>query len=629
MQRFLDYIEHLFSKSCALSTFRVRAGLFLTCCSLVYPLIPANASPYKVAAVTFDPAWGEVDANISRLVDASNQAADKGAKLIVYPEMATTGYIFDDLKMIKPFLDTIPGKATDAISQVTRKRNVFVSIGIAEIDASSGLAFNSVALIGPEGYIGKYRKVGLNSQDQHWASQGNLGFPVFDTSIGRITMLICYDDTYWQYSRLALLHDADVIAWSSASDRVMPGTPIREARGDHSTIANVQHLAAFSGAWVVAATRNGIEINPQTNAKLYYNGGSSIWDPLGHNINQAPVTAPIIEAPGVNNIILSDINPSDSAAIRSKLLMLRRPNLYQLLAIHRAPLDTNATSESHKVKLSAQAISDAKNINSYKPPPQGGLTVLPALFRYGANPVAKVVEHENNNGFSESFISRLAKKGKGYVAGSYAENSGSGRAFHTVALAGPDGRILGRYRETHPQSGSPWAIPGDQVSVVSTPIGRVGLLLAEETIIPETFGVLSAMRADIIAAPGQVSNDLRVEIDPKLFKVSQPAGVPFYPYIAATLGQAWLVTAGWTKSGKSSTWIFGPDPVISTPAITNSGKAVSASLNVTIPWQGTWINQQGLITGQTPDQTIPLVLDMNSECFKKWKTSSGWNKICW
>ena len=598
----------------------------ITLLSLSFPTL---ASPYKAAAVTFDPAWGDVDGNISRLIDASNQAADQGARLIVYPEMSTTGYIFDDLKMISPFLDTIPGKTTEALGQVTKKRQLFISVGIAEFDTASGLAYNSVALIGPEGYIGKYRKVGLNSQDQHWAAMGNLGFPVFDTSIGRITMLICYDDTYWQFSRLALLHDADVIAWSSASDRVMPGTPPREARGDHSTIANVQHLAAFSGTWVVAATRNGIEINPQTKEKLYYNGGSSIWDPLGHNINQAPVVAPNIEGAGVNNIIISDINPSDSIPIKTKLIQLRRPDLYQLLAIHRAPLDQNSTSEKYKVKLSAQAISEAKKINSYKPPSQGGLTVLPALFRYGAKADTKFIEHEPNNGYSENYLSRLAKRGKGYAVGSYAEIGDAGRVFHTVALAGPNGRILGRYRETHPQSGSSWANPGDLPTVIKTPIGRIGLLLAEETVVPETFGILSAMRADIIAAPGQDFSNLRVEIDPKLFKLSQPSSIPFYPYIAATLGQAWVVTAGWTSSGSPSTWIFGPDPVISTPAITNTPKENSAFLNAEIPWKGTWINQHNLIVGQTPEITIPLVLNMNSECFTKWKTSSGWKNVCW
>ena len=112
--------------------------------------------------------------------------------------------------------------------------------------------------------IGKYRKHGLNPQDQAWVSPGDGGFPVFDTELGRLTMLICYDDTYWQYPRLAALHKVDVVAWLSSSDRVSPGTPPAQAKGDHSTVATVQHIAAFNGVWLVAATRDGIERNPLT-----------------------------------------------------------------------------------------------------------------------------------------------------------------------------------------------------------------------------------------------------------------------------------------------------------------------------------------------------------------------------
>jgi predicted amidohydrolase len=105
-----------------------------------------------------------------------------------------------------------------------------VAVGIAEFDAESGLGYNTAALIGPHGYIGKYRKHDLNAQDQLWATAGNLGFPVFDTELGRISMLICYDDTYWHYARLAALHDVDIIVWVSASDRAMP-VRLRKSQG--------------------------------------------------------------------------------------------------------------------------------------------------------------------------------------------------------------------------------------------------------------------------------------------------------------------------------------------------------------------------------------------------------------
>jgi predicted amidohydrolase len=227
--------------------------------ALAQTTAPAQPMRFKAAAVAFDPAWGDLDGNIARMVAGIEDVAKQGVRLAVLPEQATIGYIFDDFAMVKPHLDTVPGKTTMAMEKVTRAYRMYVVVGIAELDPATGLGYNTAALIGPDGYVGKYRKHGLNSQDQRWVTNGNLGFPVFDTELGRLTMLICYDDTYWQYGRLAAMHDVDIIAWSSASDRVMPGTPPDQAKGNHSTVANVQYLSAHTGAFVVAATRNGIE----------------------------------------------------------------------------------------------------------------------------------------------------------------------------------------------------------------------------------------------------------------------------------------------------------------------------------------------------------------------------------
>lgn len=98
-----------------------------------------------------------------------------------------------------------------------------MSVGIAR-DAATGLVYNTAVLMGPSGIIGKYRKNGLNPQDQKVFAPGTTGVEVFDTPLGRIALLICYDDTYWQYARLAA-RGAQIIGWHSVSDRVMPGTP--------------------------------------------------------------------------------------------------------------------------------------------------------------------------------------------------------------------------------------------------------------------------------------------------------------------------------------------------------------------------------------------------------------------
>src|SRR5271169_5237059 len=225
---------------------------------------------YKSAAIVYDPAWGDLDGNIARIATAVGEAGAKGVKLAVLPEQATIGYIFDSFAMVRPYLDTVPGKTTDALAKITARHHMYVAVGIAELDPATGLGYNTAALIGPNGYIGKYRKHGLNPQDQAWVTPGDGGFPVFDTELGRLTMLICYDNTYWQYARLPALHGVDIIAWSSVSDRVMPGTPAKLNKGNHSTVANLQYLSFLSGAFVVAATRNGIEENPITKQKLYY-----------------------------------------------------------------------------------------------------------------------------------------------------------------------------------------------------------------------------------------------------------------------------------------------------------------------------------------------------------------------
>lgn len=600
----------------------IVASLLILCSSTSFA--GGDSRSFKAAAVAFDPAWGDLEGNISRIVQAADEVAETGVKLMVFPEQATTGYIFDDFNMVRPFLDTIPGKATDALSKVTRARHVYVTVGIAEIDPASGLGFNSVALIGPEGYIGKYRKHGLNSQDQRWVSPGNLGFPVFDTELGRIMMLICYDDTYWQYGRLALLHDVDVIAWSSASDRVMPGSPKEAFKANHSTVANVQYLAKHSGAWVVAATRNGIETNPLTGQQLYYNGGSSIWTPAGDKIAQGDVVAPEKMDPGVHGVITATIDPGQGKATQVALLKQRRPELYGLLALHRSPTDQNASKKVRAPKIAAQAASADQPL-AYKPPPPQGLLVLPALFMNG--PGVQQPQPEAENGPSETFMSRLAQRGPGYVVGSYARQSGD-KTYHTVSLVGPDGQVIARYDASHVLGTTPWANAGNSFVVADTAIGRIGLALADELSVPEVFGHLGAQRADIIAAPARQTPKTILQIDPKLFAVSHPQDTPYDPYIAAMLSQTWVVSSGW-RGNTPDVWIFGPEPVIQTAPSRNAPGKNRVERQIKAPWPGTWINQQQLVAGQRPDTTVPLALGAKSACYLQWRQEPGWKNVCW
>jgi predicted amidohydrolase len=586
---------------------------------------------YKAAAIVYDPAWGDLDGNITRIAAAVDEAGAQGVKLAVLPEQATIGYIFDSFAMVRPYLDTVPGKTTDALAKVTARRHMYVAVGIAELDPVTGLGYNTAALVGPNGYIGKYRKHGLNSQDQAWVTPGDGGFPVFDTELGRLMMLICYDDTYWQYPRLAALHNVDVVAWLSSSDRVTPGTPPAQAKGDHSTVATVQHIAAFNGVWLVAATRDGIEKNPQTGQTLYYNGGSSIWDPSGNKVAQAPVVLPEVLSPGAHGIVTAEITPAMAKPIRDAVLARRRPEMYGLLALHRAPTDPSSTATPKDIMVKAVSWPASGQPPADLPqPPRGGLLVLPELFTVGthADAAAMAAAAEASGGKSEQRMCDAAKAGGGYVVGSYPEHDGA-TIYHTIALAGPEGKILARYRATHlPPQRMGWAKEGSDWVVVATPIGRIGLALGEELVVPEVFGTLSAMRADLIAAPMGAPSGVTMQEDPKLFNQPYPVDTPFAPMAAAKLAQIWVVMSGWSDGQRVSAAVFGPEPVIATPPrIPAAGKS-EIETQITIAWPGTWLNQTHLIDGQRPATTLPIVLDPASSCFQQWAKDSGWKYGC-
>ena len=592
-----------------------------------------GSQPVKVAAVDFIPAWGDRDGNIRRLVQAAERVAAEGVRYAVFPETAISGYAFADPAQLAPFVDTIPGRATDALLPVLKRTGMFMSVGIAETDVSTGLFYNTAVLLGPEGIVGKYRKNGLNGQDVQLFGPGDTDVGVFDTPIGRIALIICYDDTYWQYDRLAALRGAQIIGWHSVSDRVMPGTPPAKARANHSTVASVQHMSALNGVWVIGATRSGIERNPINGSQLYYNGGSSIWSPHGRKLVQAPVVPPKVLPPGLNGIFATTIVPADADGVREQRLAARRPALYNpLLALRRAPVDSTATATPRPVQLAAaQWMGDASRLSSSQPQAQE-LLVLPELSALSRGLSAAEISRraERRGGPFEQLVGQRAKAGNGYLVGSYPEREGS-RVFHTVVLAGPTGMILGRYRATHLSAAEQaWATPGDAPLVVSTPLGRIGLATAGDLAVTEVTGLYQTLRTDVLAVPSGDPSALKVEIDPKLYAVSDPptGRADLHPYLAAKLGQFWLVSGGRRIGDATASGVFGPEPVVHTPTLTAAAGADAVRYRTVVPARGTWINQQQLIDGQRNDLFQPLVLAPDNPCFRSWRTAGHGVTTC-
>jgi predicted amidohydrolase len=586
---------------------------------------PRSQKPVKVAAVDFVPAWGDLDGNIARLAQAVEKASQENVDYAVFPETAVSGYLFSGPHQIAPFLDTIPGRTTAALLPILQRTGMHMSVGVAERDAATGLAYNTAVLMGPGGIIGKYRKNGLNPQDQKVFAPGTTGVEVFDTPIGRIALLICYDDTYWQYARLAALRGAQIIGWHSVSDRVMPGTPPAEATGNHSTVSNVQYMSAQNGVWVIGATRSGVETNPITGGKLYYNGGSSIWSPRGEKLVQAPVVPPETLPPGLAGIYSTTIVPADADAERMARLARRRADLYvPLLALHRSPTDGNATTTERSVALAAAQWPDGPSLLSSARPGAGELLVLPELSALpsGLSAAEIKAKAEGRGAAFEQTLSAAARAGSGYVVGSYPERDGE-RVYHTVVLAGPQG-VIGRYRSTHLVAATAaWATPGDGPVVIDTPLGRIGLAATEELAVPEFSGLYGALRADILAAPAGQPEALKVQIDPKLFAVNDPptGRADFFPYASAKQNQLWLVSGGRRVGNATAAAIYGPEPIVETPTLTAGAGDSVLRYRTRVPAPGTWINQQQLIGGQQALLFVPLVMKDDSDCLKQWRSS--------
>lgn len=169
-------------------------------------------------------------ANLRNLLACLDQAADAGARLVVFPEISLQGYrdgISVDnqselLKSVYAGAEDVPGgPSVVSLASRARERNLHLIYGLTERGDSPATVYNTLVLTGPEGYIGRYRKVHVAWNERViWGSGDD--WPVFDTEIGRIGMLICYDQSWPESCRELMLGGAEILvlaaAWSRMSE---------------------------------------------------------------------------------------------------------------------------------------------------------------------------------------------------------------------------------------------------------------------------------------------------------------------------------------------------------------------------------------------------------------------------
>lgn len=164
----------------------------------------------KIAGAQINPIILNVNNNLQKCLDFTNKAAIQGAKLVIFPEAALTGYCYSSLDEVIPVAETIPGQSTEEIMSLCKERNIFVIIGLIEKEGEK--YFNAAAFLGPEGLIGKYRKLHLPYLGiDRFLNHGNIPPKIYDTEIGRIGLSICFDAMFPELSRVLALSGADIV----------------------------------------------------------------------------------------------------------------------------------------------------------------------------------------------------------------------------------------------------------------------------------------------------------------------------------------------------------------------------------------------------------------------------------
>jgi predicted amidohydrolase len=164
----------------------------------------------KVAGVQMNPKILEKEKNLTKCLEWMDVAAKSNARIVVFPECALTGYCFSSLEESFSVAEPIFGPSMRTLTSLCAELKIYTIIGFLERDGDK--YYNSVALIGPKGVIGKYRKLHLPFLGiDRFVNLGNHPLKVFETELCRIGMNICFDIRMPESARILTLLGAETI----------------------------------------------------------------------------------------------------------------------------------------------------------------------------------------------------------------------------------------------------------------------------------------------------------------------------------------------------------------------------------------------------------------------------------
>jgi predicted amidohydrolase len=263
------------------------------------------------------------EANLTKALSMTREAASKGAKIVALPELFMGPYFCIDEKNPAAFdrAESIPGKSTEILGALAAEcKIVLVGGSIYEIEGKT--RYNTSCIFGPDGAVlGRYRKLHIPHDpgfyEQNYFGSGNAGPEVCRTPYGTIAVGICYDQWFPEFARMAALKGAELIIYPTAigNAEVEPvDAAIPEDWEAMWRAAQVGH-AASNCIYVAACNRVGDE------SSTHFFGGSFIADPNARLLARGD---------DAEQILLADIDLSYPKKMQAswRFLTERRPDMY-------------------------------------------------------------------------------------------------------------------------------------------------------------------------------------------------------------------------------------------------------------------------------------------------------------
>jgi N-carbamoylputrescine amidase len=271
--------------------------------------------PLKVGLVQM--AMGvDPEPNLAKAIDGVREAASRGAKLVVLPELFRSRYFCqtEDAKLFE-LAEPVPGPSSDSLAALAKELGVTLVASLFEKRAA-GVFHNTAAVLDADGrYLGKYRKMHIPDDPRYYEkfyfTPGDLGFKTFQTAAAQVGVLVCWDQWYPEAARLTAMQGAEILVYPTAIGW-HPAEKDTHGEHQHAAWETMQRSHAIAnGCFVVAVNRVGFEPDPSSTADppagIEFWGQSFIAAPDGRVIVRAPVGH---EAVLVEEIDLAEMDAS-------------------------------------------------------------------------------------------------------------------------------------------------------------------------------------------------------------------------------------------------------------------------------------------------------------------------------